>query len=102
MSWGACAKSTGWTRCAEDVDGDDVQRDRRLLKRAALQMRCDQPAQATVADQVLLRPEQAQQSRSGLSAKVWALRTSLQTAASASAVATVWGRQAMNALLIAG
>ena len=46
---------------ADDVHGDDVQRDRHLFERIVLDVACDQLAQAGRRDKVIARAEEAEQ-----------------------------------------
>lgn len=83
---------------AEDVDGDDVQRGRRLLERLALRVYGASSRRRPLSPIRCLRaPSRPNSPGRGLSGNVCRRRTLRQTAASASAVTTVCGREAMKA-----
>ena len=50
---------------ADDVDGDDMQRDRQLVEPVALDVPRDQPAQARIGHKVVARADEARRPRSG-------------------------------------
>ena len=64
---------TGELVAADDIDGDDMQRDRQILEGVVFDVAGDQAAQAGRRDEVVARPEGAEQpcdriQREGLSA----------------------------------
>ena len=84
-----------------DIDGDNVQRNRQLLKPLVPTCRRRAAAGPNRARGGHVDPRKPSRPLSGLRGKTWLRRTWRQMVASSSAVSTVCAREAMNAPLIA-
>jgi hypothetical protein len=84
-----------------DVDGDDMQRDRQLLDQVVIGVAPDQPCQPAGRHEMVTAAEEPSSPLNGSSGNTLPRRRPRQTSPSSSAVATVCGRDAMNAPLSA-